>query len=100
MLDGLLKQLHNATKIRPDTVLEPLYAKRGVRILGLYAFDSSSKPEHLPALRCLNNVLVRSIPSRQFLSSEIGASKIVSLLKVILSGSGLAWLWRAANHDV
>lgn len=85
MVDGLLKQLHNATKFQPNTVLEPLYAKRGVRILGLYAFDDSPKPEHLPALRCLNNVLVRSPPSKQFLSSEIGASKIVSLLKVTLS---------------
>lgn len=87
-LDGLLKQLHNSTKIRTDDILEPLFSKRGVRILGLYAFDDSPKPEHLPALRCLNNVLVRSPSARQFLSSEVGAPKIVSLLKVPMTASG------------
>lgn len=115
--DSLLKQLHNSTKIRTDAVLEPLYSKRGVRILGLYAFDDSPKPEHLPALRCLNNVLVRSTPARQFLDSEIGASKFVSLLKVEIyicdcesalseltmdlsaTTQKMSWLWRISSSS-
>ena len=67
----------------PDAALESLYSKRGVGILGRYAFQEPPKPEHLPALRCLNNVLVRSVASRKLVSNEIGAHKIVATLKVL-----------------
>lgn len=67
----------------PDAALEPLYSKRGVRILGRYGVQQPPKPEHLPALRCLNNVLVRSPESRKLLPTEIGAEKIVATLKVL-----------------
>ncbi|CAG9943306.1 unnamed protein product [Clonostachys rosea f. rosea IK726] len=80
-LQQLLTQLHTSTRSLSEDTLQSLFSRRGVRILGQYAFQDTAKPEHLPALRCLNNVLVRSSQSRLFLSSEIGANKIASLFK-------------------
>jgi len=80
-LDNLLKQLHASTRVLPDGALEPLYSKRGVRTIGRHAFQQPPTPAHLPALRCLNNILVRSVDSRKHLASEIGPQKIVAALK-------------------
>ncbi|KAG9255388.1 uncharacterized protein F5Z01DRAFT_51526 [Emericellopsis atlantica] len=81
-LDKLLVQLHGATRTLGEGALEPLFSKRGVRIIGGYAFQAHPKPEHLPALRCLNNILVRSPESRKLLPTEIGTDRIISALKV------------------
>lgn len=81
-LERLIAQLHGSTRVLSDTALEPLFSRRGVRLLGRFAFQDPPKPEHLPALRCLNNVLVRSVESRKMLPSEIGATKMVATLKV------------------
>lgn len=80
-LGNILKQLHASTRVLPDSSLEPLYARRGVRIVGRYGFQQPPTGAHGPALRCLNNILVRSVDSRNLLSPEIGAKKIVATLK-------------------
>jgi hypothetical protein len=80
--DGLLKRLHAATRVANDTVLASLYSPRGLRIVGSYAFQDPPQLEHLSALKCLNNVLVRSEGSRRHLVPEVGPEKIVKLIKV------------------
>jgi len=80
-LEKLLVQLHGATRTLGEGALEPLFSKRGVRIIGGYAFQADPKPEHLPALRCLNNILVRAPESRKLLATEIGTDRIISALK-------------------
>ena len=74
--------MHAGTRTLPEPQLQPLFDKEGVRLVGHYAFRDNSGPEHLPALRCLNNVLVRSMASRQTLAYEIGSQKMVATLKV------------------
>ncbi|KAF4120432.1 hypothetical protein GMORB2_2868 [Geosmithia morbida] len=80
-LETLFTKLHASTRVLESAVLEPLFSKRGVRILGLHGFSDKPGPEHLPALRCLNNVLVRSAESRPMVATEVGADRIVAAFK-------------------
>lgn len=77
-----MKKLHAGTRTLPDPQVQPLFDKEAIRLIGHYAFREDGGTEQLPALRCLNNVLVRSVASRQTLAYEIGPQKIAATLKV------------------
>ncbi|KAM5386945.1 hypothetical protein ACJZ2D_000238 [Fusarium nematophilum] len=61
----LLERLLRHTRSSRDASLAPLFTQRGLRILGRYAFNNPLSAERASALRCLNNLLVRSGPTRQ-----------------------------------
>ncbi|RTE74807.1 hypothetical protein BHE90_010738 [Fusarium euwallaceae] len=78
---ALLEKVLAHTRTSRDTALTPLYAKNGLRILGLYAFGDRDPAQKVVALRCLNNILVRSVSTRQVFINEGYPSKVLSSMK-------------------
>ncbi|KAM6534052.1 hypothetical protein FALCPG4_006989 [Fusarium falciforme] len=78
---ALLEKVLAHTRTSRDTALAPLYAKNGLRILGLYAFGDRDPAQKVVALRCLNNILVRSVSTRQVFINEGYPSKVLSSMK-------------------
>ncbi|KAJ3534288.1 hypothetical protein NM208_g7604 [Fusarium decemcellulare] len=77
----MLEQILAHTRTKTEAYLAPLFTKRGLEILGRYAFDDSKAPESVVALRCLNNALVRSVPTRRLFVDEGYPEKVLELMK-------------------
>jgi hypothetical protein len=78
-----LRRLLFHTRSSADGDLSPLFTRRGIRVLGRYAFESGASNKHPAALRCLNNILVRAVPTRQLFVDEGYPGKVVELMKVL-----------------
>ncbi|KAF4990903.1 hypothetical protein FDECE_14211 [Fusarium decemcellulare] len=77
----MLEQILAHTRTKAEAYLAPLFTKRGLKVLGRYAFDDSKAPESVVALRCLNNALVRSVPTRRLFVDEGYPEKVLELMK-------------------
>ncbi|KAM0429275.1 hypothetical protein ACHAPT_006489 [Fusarium lateritium] len=78
---ALLEKVLSHTRTSRDTALAPLYAEGGLHTLGLYAFGERDPPQKVIALRCLNNILVRSVSTRQVFINEGYPNKVLSSMK-------------------
>ncbi|KAF7547201.1 hypothetical protein G7Z17_g7897 [Cylindrodendrum hubeiense] len=79
--EELLQRILYRTKSATDQVLHPLFNKRGICALGLWAFENTASIERRTALRCLNNVLLRSAPARQLFVDEGYPKQTIDLMK-------------------
>lgn len=79
----LIELLLPHTRSSSDQSLRPLCTKRGLDVLGCYAFDHAAPIERRIALRCLNNILVRDASTRQVFVDEGYPQKVVQLMKVL-----------------
>ena len=83
--DETLTSLHLYTRTITNPNSDPLTTKRGLSIVGGYAFDN----DHVPlatsriAARCLNNIIVLAEPMRQVFVDEQYPHKVIERLKVL-----------------
>lgn len=83
--DDTLTSLHLYTRTIRSPNSDPLTTKRGLSIVGRYAFPSD---DHVPlatsriAARCLNNIIVLAEPMRQVFVDEQYPQKVIDRLKV------------------
>ncbi|KZM25577.1 hypothetical protein ST47_g3330 [Ascochyta rabiei] len=78
---SFLCSLKSTHSFQNDSYLYPLFTKRGVQVLSSHALDDRT-PNYRIALRCLNNVLARSIPTRQIFVDEDYPERVVNLMKI------------------
>ncbi|CAI4211568.1 unnamed protein product [Parascedosporium putredinis] len=83
--DEILTSLHIYTRTIRNPFSDPLTTKRGLSIVGRYAFanDSDAIPINTQriASRCLNNIVVLAQPMRQVFVDEGYPQKVVARLK-------------------
>lgn len=82
--DETLTSLHLYTRTIRSPNTDPLTTKRGLSIVGRYAFDNDkvSLSTSRIAARCLNNIIVLAEPMRQVFVDEGYPEKVIQRLKV------------------
>ena len=82
--DEILTSLHIYTRTIRNPFSDPLTTKRGLSIVGRYAFGSPDVPLNTQriAARCLNNIIVLAQPMRQVFVDEGYPQKVIARLKV------------------
>lgn len=82
--DETLTSLHLYTRTIRSPNTDPLTTKRGLSIVGRYAFDNDnvSLSTSRIAARCLNNIIVLAEPMRQVFVDEQYPQKVIQRLKV------------------
>lgn len=82
--DEALTSLHLYTRTIRNPSSDPLTTRRGLSIVGRYAFDKDDVPLGTSriAARCLNNIIVLAEPMRQVFVDEQYPQKVIERLKV------------------
>lgn len=82
--DETLSSLHLYTRTIRNPNSDPLTTKRGLSIVGHYAFPNDDVPITTSriAARCLNNIIVLAEPMRQVFVDEQYPQKVIDRLKV------------------
>lgn len=90
--DETLTSLHLYTRTIRSPNTDPLTTKRGLSIVGRYAFDNDnvSLSTSRIAARCLNNIIVLAEPMRQVFVDEQYPQKVIQRLKVSSSVSPMS----------
>lgn len=83
--DEALTSLHLYTRTIANPNKDPLTTRRGLSIVGRYAFDNDdvSLSTSRIAARCLNNIIVLAEPMRQVFVDEEYPEKVIRRLKVL-----------------
>ncbi|TKW52786.1 hypothetical protein CTA1_7311 [Colletotrichum tanaceti] len=73
------------TRLSGDNIIALLCTQRRWRVLGHVAFDGSLPTVKGNALSSLNNLLVRSVPTRQLFADEGYPQKVVKTIQNVLN---------------